>query len=178
MSNISSLRKKGNDSYLVQSFSAFKTGLDLYYSEYGKYPRVPNGEGGTNFRGFFYNDGTCSNPKTTGELRFNSTSASNDRGFLTVLYDNGFINERAWMPLLGEDRAHTSIYNCRYVIPYNESENDNVQKYLLHCNLEKDLGLETKDEGFNDTVYEIQSEPWICMCGENGQGGTPIPGAC
>lgn len=174
--NLSNVRNKADDSYIVKSFDAFRLALALYYDEYGKYPRIIRG--GENFRTFIYNDGTCLNPFTSGDLFFDNSSSANDNFFLEELYNKGFISENKWKPDFLEDGNHRSIYNCRYVVLLSENNIDNVQKYLLHCNLKENTSLEANDEGFNDTVYEIQSEPWICMCGENGQGGDPIPGAC
>lgn len=179
--NASKARAIARDAERIKTLNDFSAALQLYYVDHKKYPRAgaAPGYGGSSFHRFKYNttdsNGQCtSTPFGGGTLRFNNSTSE---GFLEPLYDEGYTLNHDWNdPLHPSD--HASPFNCRYIVPKSESDVDNVQHYLLHCNLEALEDKEADDGGANDTVYEVLSPgtPWVCMCGQDGQGnGTPCP---
>ena len=152
-------RTQARDIERIVALKSFRDALEIYYATYGKYPNNATGSG---LWGFSYRtrqpDGSCSGSIT---LRFDNSTST---GFLKVLYDEGFLTEGEWNDPLNPSLG--SIYNCRYIILKSERDADNVQHYLLHCNLESKLELESQDNGTNDTLYEIiKGDPWICVIG-------------
>ncbi|TSC66889.1 MAG: putative General secretion pathway protein GspG, partial [Parcubacteria group bacterium Gr01-1014_66] len=155
--SLNSARVKARNAERIRTLKTFQTALELYYADHGKYP---NEAGGSGWWGFDYtarqSDGSCSGAVSLG---FNNSASI---GFLEVLYDGGYTSEREWTdplnPVLG------SVFNCRYIVPTDERDVDNVQHYLLHCNLENDPAREASDGGTNPTLYEIVGgDPWICV---------------
>lgn len=170
-------RAKARDSERVQTLRAFKTALELYYADYGKYPNDGASVPLAGFSYHKYNAGTCAlgdwydqSAPANGIMIDNSVSP----GFISKLFDGGYISLPDWHDPSNPD-SNIDMYNCRYIFPETESLVDNVQRYLLHCNLESNTSLEVSDGGLNDTVYEVMApDPWICICGQDGKGGATV----
>ncbi|OHA84474.1 MAG: hypothetical protein A2408_04170 [Candidatus Yonathbacteria bacterium RIFOXYC1_FULL_52_10] len=190
--SISDSRKMSRDLDRVKALNDLEGALALYYLDHKQYPstvpNVPAASFGSSLSGFFYNKADSSGQCVTGSSgKFSGGSSgtftadylafdnSSSVGFLEELYDGGYITNPYWKdPTIP---AQTDPFNCRYVTRRDEDNDaqggrtDNVQHYLLHCNLEERADLEANDGGKNSTVYEIISPgaPWICICGTDGQ---------
>jgi len=192
--SISDSRKTSRDLDRVKALNDLEGALALYYLDHKQYPSLvpnlptsdPDFEYGSNLSGFYYNKTDSSGQCTTNKFRGGDETTqltadylafdnSSSVGFLEELYDGGYINNPYWKD--PTTPAQTDPFNCRYVTRRGEDNNaqggmtDNVQHYLLHCNLEERADLEANDGGKNSTVYEIISPgaPWICICGTDGQ---------
>jgi prepilin-type N-terminal cleavage/methylation domain-containing protein len=172
LTSLSASKKKANDSTRVQALKSFETALDLYYSEYGKYPGWNNSEG--DYPGgsgspcyqqrLVDSSGSCEEDvKSAGYFRYdNSGSVTN--GFLKVLYDEGFIGKGDWNDPLDPRFAINGKYNCRYIVTRSERDANNVQKYALHCRTESQSYAAENDIGENPKLFEIQKpEKWLCI---------------
>ena len=156
------VRAQQRDIQRIAALKSFHDALELYYARHLKYPSQDAAD--SVLHGFDYSkrqpDGSCSGSIAA---RWDNSAST---GFLEVLFDEGFLIEGEWHDPLDPDLGDDSSYNCRYVILNSERVADDVQHYLLHCNLESTLEHERTDNGTNDTLYEIiQGDPWICVTG-------------
>jgi prepilin-type N-terminal cleavage/methylation domain-containing protein len=165
---------RGEDNERTTVLRTIQEGLDIYYLRHGRYPGLgPGGSGGDHggdgWWGYTYakwNGGLCSGGIS---LKFENSASI---GFLGVLTDEGIIKSpdlNTWNdpndPVLVPGDPSLK-YNCRYVVPQGEQLAGNVQRYLLHCNLEEMNDLEANDGGTNPTVFEImEPSPWVCIIG-------------
>jgi|SRR3989344_5589533 len=196
LASLGNARAKARDVERVTGLDSFKKAISMYYIDKRHYPPFggtwPPGhpmdgsgyETGYDYHGagsaenYVYYDGNCNNNISPLIAVDNSTS----EGFIEDLYWDGYMDESSWHdPLKPTD--HNDQYNCRYVFYEDELLANNVQHYLLHCNLEGNPEAEKDDGGKNDTVYEIMEPPgWICICGQDGLGGPTVspmaPGNC
>jgi len=184
---LNSAREKARDSERIQSLDAFKTALELYYADNGKYPNADSVAPREGFSYHKYINGSCALDEWYDQqdilpednVRLDNSASP---GFISDLFDEGYMSAEDWNDPNNPDE-NNDRYNCRYIVPEVEATVENVQHYLLHCNLESTGSLEETDSGKNDTVYEIMMpNAWICICGQNGRGGptvTPMsPGSC
>ncbi|MDO8572307.1 MAG: type II secretion system protein [bacterium] len=177
LASLNSARAKARDSERVQTMRAFKTALELYYTDFGKYPNDGSNAPLEGFSYHKYNAGTCA----LGDWYDQSVPADSvwidnsvSVGFISELFNGGYISKSAWHDP-SNPTSNSDAFNCRYIFLETEGTAGNVQKYLLHCNLESGTTLESNDGGFNNTVYEIMMpEPWICICGQDGKGGATV----
>lgn len=159
LASVQNVRRRGRDSERIQTLNSFQTALELYHNDYGRYPsRDADGVG---YLGFTYQlrdaSGECviNDP----DLGFDNSASP---GLLLELFELGYTTVGYWVDPLNPEAG--SSYNCRYVVPGAEQRVDNIQHYLLHCNLEVQLDFERQDGGTNDTLYEImEGGPWICV---------------
>ena len=155
------VRTEARDAERVSTLQEVQNALERYYSDYGRYPS--RDATGVNYGGFTYNLRDASGACTINDpdLRFDNSASL---GFLLELFELGYTKNGYWNDPLKPELGNS--YNCRYVVPAAEQAVDNIQRYLLHCNLEKRLDLERQDGGTNDTIYEVFSaDPWICIGG-------------
>lgn len=202
LASLNGARTKARDVERVTALDAFKKALAMYYIDNRHYPPYggawPPGHpmfGSTDYTdgydyhnggipdGFVYYKGDGAGGCTSDHLMYDLLfDNSVSEGFIEDLIWGGYISEESWKdPLNPSD--HSSPYNCRYVWLDDELAANNVQHYLLHCNLEENPEAEANDGGLNDTVYEIMEPPgWICACGQDGKGGPTVspmaPGDC
>lgn len=180
LASLNSARTKTKDSERVQTLKAFETALELYYDDFGKYP---NADMVVDFENFSYHKRTGTGPTgcnindwynqgiPANSLRLENSASP---GFMPELFSGGYISVENWNDP-NNPSSNSDIYNCRYLVPEVEALADNVQHYLLHCNLEANSRAEKNDGGLNDTVYEIMKpSPWVCICGDNGQTGPMV----
>ena len=167
-------RAYARDAYRIQSLKEIEQALELYYDKYGHYPGWNNGgtdhfPGGSN--SYCYNT-YLPNP-TTGScdvgvsLRYDN-SASTDNGFLKPLYDEGFLGtgdfNDPFSPQLSGGTGSRLKWNCRYIVPRSERDSGDVQRYALHCRLEKPSPAAINDAGYNPALFEIQRPAqWLCV---------------
>lgn len=167
-------RAKGRDTVRVTSLKMFAEALEMYHIDHGKYP---GSDAGGNVRyGFCYYqyvNGSCGAPTVYGNPRLDNTASA---GFLSSLYPE-YINDSEWMDPFKPKLGDNSSFNCRYGAPRSEVFADNVQRYLLHCDLENSPDLEENDGGVNDDLYEIMHPaPWVCTDYVGGGQAPPCPG--
>lgn len=170
LSSIKSAKQKANDSGRVQVIKSFEAALDLYYAEHGKYPGWNNGgsdvyPAGTSVDCYtdYWSNNSCEVRAWSGIVHDNS--ASSDNGFLKVLYEEGFIREEKWNDPLNPtiDPKSKLKWSCRYAVPENERDKNNVQNYMLYCRVEGNSYAAKNDGGFNPKLFEVQRpEPWMC----------------
>ncbi|MDP3964534.1 MAG: prepilin-type N-terminal cleavage/methylation domain-containing protein [bacterium] len=172
-------RARARDAYRVASFDAYRSAIETYYYDNGRYPGDQSiGPFGRDRGEFHYGtpqaDGSCGSPEFYGpDLRYeNSTS----HGFLEVYLSPDYIRGGVFEdPLMipGLDTPH----NCRYVVeeyvgqdPDRENngvgyDEGNVQKYLMHCRLEESFELAENDMGRHPLYYELTGgDPPFCLC--------------
>ena len=152
---------RGRNVGRISALNSYQTALELYYSDHGSYPIGFVGGGGSVHEGFTYRtyaNGSCGDPADV------STDDSDDGYLLFILYDQGYINGENWQDPLNPPNDSNSPYNCMYVILHSEKDENNIQHYLLHCNLEDNSWLEQRDGGGSPTLYEVFSpEPFLCV---------------
>lgn len=158
-------RIKARDAERIVYLKSLSTALNAYYFDHEKYPGNIGGSGTWGYKyklpGQSCSGGTPSNT-------FNYENSASDPGlFLPDLYPD-YLPVEAWEdPLdIPGTNLNETYQNCRYIVPHAENVADNVQHFLIHCDLEKTPSVERGDGGTNDTLFEfIGGGDWIKICG-------------
>jgi prepilin-type N-terminal cleavage/methylation domain-containing protein len=162
--NPARLIARARDFERISVMKAIEKGLTVYLAENFEYPNVATGD---TLYGYEYRAGDCTSPIN---LKFDNSMSN---GFVEELTLLGIVtapNLAIWNDPLHPRFSDNSTwkYNCRYVVPESEFNLSNIQRFLIHCNLEANPNLEANDSGTNPTIYEIMrpaAPPWVCVLG-------------
>jgi prepilin-type N-terminal cleavage/methylation domain-containing protein len=169
--SVNSARSKARDAERVVVLGEFKKALEFYFDDFGYYPP----KGNAPWADFDYEErigGVCqgSGSLSANELGIDNAASTED-GFLQALADGGYINSGEWNDPFGlnyEDdgmAAINSVYNCRYLVHCVPAGNcSKPLQYFIHCGTE-DPKLAKNDDGVNDLLFEVGSDPWLCVTG-------------
>ncbi|MBI2024267.1 prepilin-type N-terminal cleavage/methylation domain-containing protein [Candidatus Giovannonibacteria bacterium] len=168
VASLQGARSKARDSERIQTLQSFEIALELYYTQYEKYPGWNNG--GSDI----YPGGSGSYCYATQFLQPDNSCADSDFGyensasvgFLDVLSNEGLIGISDWNDPKNPHFSPESglKWNCRYIVPREERDANNVQRYAMHCRLENPSFVAQNDGGTNPYLFEIQKPTtWLCI---------------